>query len=194
MPRRSCSILSCLGSSSRDARRSSEQARKNSPAPSSAAPCSARSPAAPSCNSFPGSRDDRLAEGTLTVALAYLSFIAAAASVRRLRGRRRARGEPHGQRLRADPHRALQLVVPHRSLGADRLLGAFARLPAGVDPGAETAVRHALARPRAGGGPDRRGVRRPPRRAVPAVADAEPRAAHPADQHRLQASPSRGEA
>ena len=39
--------------------------------------CWARSPAAPSSSSFPGSGDDRLAEGTLTVALAYLSFIAA---------------------------------------------------------------------------------------------------------------------
>ncbi len=105
---------------------------------------------------IPWTRDDRLAEATLTVALAYLVFISAeqlfhVSGVVAVLSSRFDR-----QRLRAVAHHALQLVVHYRSLGSDRLLGAFAGLRARLDSRAEAVARYAIPRRRAGRGADRR--------------------------------------
>ena len=90
---------------------------------------------------IPWTRDDRLAVATLTVALAYLSFIAAdrffdvsgVVAVLTAGLTVSAFGKS-----RIAPYNWSFLDGP---LGAARLLGAFARLPAGVDPGAEAFLR-----------------------------------------------------
>ena len=104
-----------------------------------------------------------------------------------LRRRLGSGGGPHDRGVRADAHRALQLGLPHRSLGATRLLGAFARLSSRLDPRAEAAGRPAHSRPSARRRADRRGFRGAPRGALPAPAGAQPRAAHRTHQHGLQA-------
>ena len=82
----------------------------------------------------PWLRDDRLAEATLTLALAYGVFIVSRAPLSHI-GRRRRVGLRHDhQRARPFSYRALQLVVPDRSLGPDRLLGPLLDLYPRVDP------------------------------------------------------------
>ena len=85
---------------------------------------------------IPWTRDDRLAEATLTVALAYLVFIGAE-HFSCFGGGRGALRRPGRQRLRTVAHHALQLVVHRGSVGANRLLGPFAGVRARLDPGAE---------------------------------------------------------
>jgi len=83
---------------------------------------------------------DRLAEASLTVALAYLAFIAGerlfhvSGVVTVL-----VAGLTVGAvgRARITPYK---LGVPRRSVGADRVLGALAGVRAGLDPGAAAAA------------------------------------------------------
>ena len=186
--RRSCSTRSCSASSSRDVRPLLGTRRgSNSSAPSSAARLLGALAGRALLSIIPWTRDDRLAEGTLTVALAYLAFIAAQrlfdvsgvvavlAAGLTVSAFGRTRIAPYNWSFLTDLWEQIafwahSLVFLLASILVPRLLFDMQ-----------------LARPRAGRRPDRRGLRRPARGAVPPAAAAEPREAHAADQHRLQA-------
>ena len=89
---------------------------------------------------IPGVRDDRLAEATLTLALAYGVFITAE---RLLHVLGVVAVLASALMISASfSHRALQLVFPDRSLGSNRVLGALPDLHPRIDPGSEATRRY----------------------------------------------------